>query len=330
MFHSSVFAAVYARTRALPDYIMLALYSAVSPGIGWWCARRRRASASDYFPGGGRALAASCGFLLLAPFLAADVAMPAIFSDRMVLQRASAAPVWGRAEPGEPVSVSVAAATARATADAGGRWRVELDTSGLPAGPHALTVTGKNKITIRDVLIGEVWLASGQSNMEWTLGKTYDWPYEKLAARPEQVRQFRVKKNVSDAPLEDCEGAWMSAASPRAGDFTATGYFFARDLHRVLGAPVGIINSSFGGSPIESWIAPATYDENKNHPVFSRVRANWEQALAVYPERKQKYDAELEAWNAEKSGAARAGLPFAKRAPGVPRGPGHHDTPAGL
>ena len=193
-----------------------------------------------------------CGLAILLSTAAtnarADVKLPAIFSDHMVLQRDVAVPVWGWAEPGEAVTVSIAGQTKTATADAAGKWSVKLDK--LSAGEAlTLVVSGKNKISVSDVLVGEVWLGSGQSNMQMWMKGVRDLEQEKAAAKFPQLRMFTVKRNEKVAPQTNCEGAWVLCSPETVETFSATAYFFGRELHQKLGVPVGLIASSVGASP---------------------------------------------------------------------------------
>jgi sialate O-acetylesterase len=199
-----------------------------------------------------------------------DVRLPAIFSDHMVLQRDAAVPVWGWAEPGEKVTVSIAGQTKKATADATGKWSLKLDK--LAAGEAlTLVVTGKNKIIVNDVLVGEVWLGSGQSNMQMQMKGVRDFEQEKVAATFPQLRMFTVKRNEQVTPQTNCDGAWMICRPETVETFSATAYFFGRDLHQKLGVPVGLIASSVGGTPIEAWTSMEKMEGRKELvPVFEQ------------------------------------------------------------
>lgn len=190
---------------------------------------------------------------LFAASLRADVTLPAIFSDHAVLQRSNNVPVWGKAAPGEVVSVSLDGTTAKTTADADGKWKAVIDLSAKSPGPHELTVQGNNLLSVRDVLVGEVWLCSGQSNMEWPLRGSGGASEEIAKSANPQLRLFKVKTIASATPLDDVAGKWVVATPATTPDFTAAGYYFGQSLQRALGAPVGLINSSWGGTPVEAW-----------------------------------------------------------------------------
>jgi sialate O-acetylesterase len=176
----------------------------------------------------------------------ADVRLPAVFSDGMVLQRNADVPVWGWAEPGEAVTISLDQQKATATADNTGAWKAKLKPM-KEGGPFEMTVAGKNALTVKDILIGEVWVCSGQSNMEWVVNGTRNAQQEIPAATFPQIRMFTVVKGIADAPRIDCLGRWAVCSPQTVGGFSAVGYFFARELHQSLNIPIGMIHTSWGG-----------------------------------------------------------------------------------
>ncbi|MBI5773237.1 MAG: sialate O-acetylesterase [Verrucomicrobia bacterium] len=228
----------------------------------------------------------------------ADVKLPAVFSDRMVLQAAAAVAVWGWAEAGEAVTVSISGQSISTRAGADGRWKVKLDKLKPSGESQTLTVKGKNSLTVKDVLIGEVWLASGQSNMEMQLkglhGAVDRADEEIAAAKFPQIRMF-VHDTPFDIyalavppsePLVDRPGQWRVCSPQTAAEFSAIGYFFARDLHRQLGVPVGILSAPVGGTPIEAW---ATLEAQQAVPAFRLLLDDWQKRTANFePEREQK------------------------------------------
>ncbi|WP_207532747.1 sialate O-acetylesterase [Desertivirga arenae] len=185
----------------------------------------------------------------------ANVRLPKIFGDGMVLQRNQKIPVWGWADKGEKVTVTFRGQSATVKADNAGKWKVELspETAG---GPFTLNVKGKNAIALNDVLVGEVWLCSGQSNMEWSVRGSKDAEKEMREAKNPLIRHFKVPNTTAKDPLDDVRGgSWVAASAKTVGDFTAVGYFFARELYKELQVPIGLINSSWGGTDIETWIS---------------------------------------------------------------------------
>jgi len=258
----------------------------------------------------------------------ANVVLAPLFTDNAVLQRDKPVPVWGTADAGEAVSVAFAGQTVATTADAAGKWSVQLAALPANAKPADLVVKGKNTVTRTNVVVGEVWLASGQSNMEWALKSSYDAALDIAgsAANP-LIRHIKIAKKVSDTPLTTASGAWQVASPATSAEFTAVGYYFALDVYRILNVPVGIINSSWGGTRVEAWMDPATLKAN---PAFESVASEWVKTLAAYPEAKAKQVTALAAWKAEADAAKAAGQPFTKRAPAEPWGAGHQATPSGL
>jgi sialate O-acetylesterase len=183
----------------------------------------------------------------------ADVKLPAIISDNMCLQANKAVPIWGKADAGETVKVTFGDQQQTATADAEGKWAVVL--RALPAAdePAEMTVAGKNTIAVKNILIGEVWVASGQSNMEFSFAGAHNNKQETPKANYPKIRIFNLRKKIAFEPQWDCAGKWEECTAKTVQATTAVGYFFCRDLHQKLGVPVGLIHTSWGGTPAESW-----------------------------------------------------------------------------
>lgn len=189
----------------------------------------------------------------------ADVRLPRVFGHHMVLQQGHPIEVWGWALPGERVTVSLSEhITVETTADTSGRWRAQL--APQPAGgPYVLIAAGSSTARCEDVWIGEVWLCSGQSNMEWPVASAQNPEQEIATANWTAIRQFRVGRRASPLPSEDVEGEWKVCSPVTVGSFTAVGYFFARELHRSLKVAVGLVHASWGGTRIEPWTPPAAF-----------------------------------------------------------------------
>lgn len=203
-------------------------------------------------------------FLLLTCNISfAETRLPAFFSDNMVLQRDSEVTVWGWDEPGQRVSVLAGwGKRARGDADADGRWRVTLPTPGA-GGPFSLAVKGSSKVEIVNVMLGEVWFASGQSNMDMRMRGNTNQPIigsneAILQSSNDRIRLYTVARQWGDSPLDDVEGAWAVAGPESVEAFSAVAYFFAQKLEALLDVPVGIILSAWGGSNVESWIDAET------------------------------------------------------------------------
>lgn len=191
----------------------------------------------------------------------APLRLHALFSDGAVLQAGMMVPVWGTAEPGEEVTVEFEGQKKAVPADAEGRWRVRLDILS-PGGPHELKVSaGGRSVVARNILVGEVWLAGGQSNMEWPVRSSARAEEEIAAARHPRIRLFTVPRRASEAPQRDVEGAWKECSPESVAGFSAVAYFFGRELHQALGVPVGLIHASWGGTPAEVWTRREVFDE---------------------------------------------------------------------
>lgn len=189
---------------------------------------------------------------LSAAYLSADVKPHSLIADHMVLQRKMRAPIWGTAEPGERVTVSIAGQTARTTADKTGSWMVRLKPM-KAGGPHEMTITGKNTIKLENVMVGEVWVGSGQSNMNFELRAAMNAEEEVDAANYPNIRLFRAYDKSLPEPVKNIRGRWRVCTPKYARGFSAVGYFFGRYLHRELNIPIGVIVSSHGASPAEAW-----------------------------------------------------------------------------
>jgi sialate O-acetylesterase len=185
----------------------------------------------------------------------AEVTLPRLFSDKCVLQASAPIPVYGTAEPDETVTVSFKEQKVTATADATGKWRVTLKAEKPSETPSTLTVTGaKNSVTVKDVLVGEVWICSGQSNMEWPLGSAENGAAEAKAANDPALRMFTVPKRPLPKPASDLDGGeWQPAAPNTASAFSAVGYYFAKALRETRKVPIGMIHTSWGGTRMQAW-----------------------------------------------------------------------------
>ena len=217
----------------------------------------------------------------------AAVRLPRIFGSDMVLQRDVPVPVWGWAEPGESVTCELGQAKATAVANAQGEWLVKLPAMAA-GGPFEMEVRGQNLLKLTGILVGEVWLCSGQSNMEMGVAMSKDAPKEVAAANHPNIRLFLVPKKTSGRPLTDVEATWrvctpasIAANFPQAGwgGFSAVAYYFGRDLQQTLKVPVGLIESSWGGTRIEPWTPPAGFAAV---PAVKDIAAKVEQANADY------------------------------------------------
>ena len=183
----------------------------------------------------------------------ADVKLPAVLGSHMVLQRNVPLPVWGWAGPGEAVTVTLSDSSAKTKADDKGNWRVDLPAMKADGKTHTLTVAGNNRLELTDILIGDVWLGSGQSNMEWHLANTHGAKEAIAAAQHANIRLFHVPKVQKPVPASDVVANWKACTPETIPTFSAVLYYFGRKLHDEVDVPIGLINSSWGGSPIEPW-----------------------------------------------------------------------------
>lgn len=246
--------------------------------------------------------------LVVAP-AAAEIKLNALFSDGVVLQRDREAPIFGTATPGAEVTVAIDGAKQTARAAADGKWQVRLPAHAA-GGPHVLTVAeadGK-PVKVNDVQYGEVWIASGQSNMHWTFSHNVKNKEQELdAANDPLLRQFTVKKGQAKEPMFDTAGKWLGASRDnllvdKNDGCSAVGYFFGRALRKELGVPVGIINSSVGGTPIQQWSPGGGLFNNMIHPLapFAVRGAIWYQGESNLSNGGEAYaemtKAQVEAW----------------------------------
>ncbi len=192
-------------------------------------------------------------------FCRADVRLPEVFASNMVLQRGMPVPVWGWADAGERVTVAFEGQTKTAVPDADGRWIVKLDALS-PGGPFTMTVKGKNELKLENVLVGDVWLCSGQSNMEWTMNMSPDSKADIPNVNHPNIRLFQVEKAWEQQPQDSLKADWKVCTPDSVRNFSAVGYYFGKNLHENLNVPIGLINSSWGGTLIEPWTPPVGFE----------------------------------------------------------------------
>lgn len=264
----------------------------------------------------------------------ADVTLPPLISDNMVLQRSTGV-VWGKAEPGERVSVKLGETTAKVTAGKDGNWRVKLD--GLKTGEAGeLVVSGKNKLTVKNVAVGDVWVCSGQSNMEMTVlsgtwcgyGGVLNARQEVAMADTPAIRMFTIRKASSDKPVEEVTGTWEVCSPEAVPHWSATGYFFARQLHDDLKLPIGMINSCWGGTAAQAWTPTEALQADAD--LKTAYYDRWQTQLAEYPAAKEAYEkTTLPAWQTAADHAAATGKPVPRK-PTPPRDPKTGAFPSAL
>ncbi len=274
---------------------------------------------------------AICVLVVIACALAnpcsAQIMLASPFTDHAVLQRDVAVPVWGQATPREKITVSFRGQSQAVTTGTDGRWSIQLAPQPAHVEGADLIVSGTSTITLHDVVVGEVWLASGQSNMEWPLKMDRNGKAAVAVANSALVRHLKIEKSPSDLPAASVKtSGWQTATPETAGDFSAIGYYFANELAQKLGIPVGVISSSWGGTPIESWLAKAELEKTSAWPGF---HAKWLELLKVFPQKIAEYPALDIAWrqadDEERASGKKNLLPW----PQPPIGPGTAYAPGG-
>jgi sialate O-acetylesterase len=277
-----------------------------------------------------------------------------LFTDGAVLQRGQPVPVWGTANDGEKVTVALGKQKLTTTAQ-NGAWRVDLKplTAG---GPFKMTIAGENTVTVNNLLVGEVWVCSGQSNMEWPFARTATVKDETPKATFPQIRMFTVKKRIAIKPQTEAEGTWVECSPQTVGGFSAVGYFFARELYQKLGVPVGMIHTSWGGTPAQAWTSSNGFGDDPELKEYvdaaNKNLENYPAAVAAYAAKLERFKATkktweetvakpaqeaLKAWNEATAQAKQDGQPLpskpapAGRAPQAPAAPeGSQNQPSTL
>lgn len=245
----------------------------------------------------------------------ADVRLPHLFSDHMLLQRELPNAIWGWAEPGEKVTVGIAGQTASATTGPDGQWQVRLQP--VPAGgPYELTVTGQNTITLTDVAVGDVWICAGQSNMEFGLGSADNQTNVIPAATNTLIRLLTDKGPASPDPTLDVSTNWVVCSPQTAGAASAVGYFFGKRIVAETGVPIGLINCAWGGTAIEPWTVPAGL---RAVPELASVLQDYDSRWTSYNTALGKYVDVAANWVEAARAARKSGAPI----PALPAPPAH-------
>ncbi len=214
--------------------------------------------------------------------LHADITLPNIFGDHMVIQRLQTNPVWGKADPGENITVKIHGQYHTTTAGEDGNWRVMLNP--VPTGgPYELIIEAKNTVTLRDILVGEVWLCSGQSNMVRAVNSTYNADVEMVSANYPKIRIISVPNVAAQEPQSNFEGQWEACTLESVANFSAIGYVFGRRLHNTLGVPVGLIDNAWGGSNAEAWVPRETLAADG---AYQKLLSDWDETAANYSDKK--------------------------------------------
>jgi len=250
-----------------------------------------------------RVSAACLSFFLVIGFAAAEVKLPSLLADHMVIQRSLPVHVWGIAAEHESIAVTFRSETQSTTADDLGRWSVYL-APGEAGGPFQMTVKGTNTIQLNDILVGDVWVASGQSNMEFPMNQLTNPDAEIAAAQYPKIRIFRVEHRPSDYPRSDVDAkTWALFTPESAADSSAVAYYFARDLNQKLNVPIGLIESAWGGTPAESWTSLHTLSADASlMPVFaerSKMVDEYDSVLLALDQEEREYQRAVEKAKAE-------------------------------
>ena len=267
--------------------------------------------------------------LVAAAAARADVKLPALFGDNAVLQRGVQVPVWGWADDGEKVVVSIQGKPASAVAK-DGKWKLALPPL-APGGPFEMTVVGKNTIVLKNILVGEVWVASGQSNMNFTLSRAAAGPEAIAGSADDQLRFFKVRVTAADEPADDVKAQWTIAGPKTSPGITAVGYYFARDLRKQLGVPVGLIHSALGGTNAYSWMNRATLESD---PDFANILQMYAKSIQDWPKKKPVYEKKAREWREAIAAKKKAGEKVTRddyrKRPRMPMGPENVKRPCGL
>ena len=256
----------------------------------------------------------------------AKIKLPALISDNMVIQQQSDITLWGWAAPGEQVTVQSSWLKKNMSVKAGadGSWQLQVKTPKANKAELSIRFTGEDTIVVQHVLSGEVWLASGQSNMEFFVGKGAGWrtgvnDYETEITKADYplIRMIDVPNTVADSPADNFEGQWKICSPATVADFSAVAYYFATNIRQQTDYPVGIINATWGGTPAESWTRKSVLESDTG---FRHILERYDEVCAAYPEKYAAYKAKLEAWKADTTTGK-------KGAPKEPIGPKHNKSP---
>ncbi len=272
--------------------------------------------------------------LLLCAKSFAAVKPNSLFSNNMVLQRGVAVPVWGTAKDGEKVTVEFEGQK-QTTVAQGGKWSVKLNPL-KAGGPFKMVISGENVVTIDNVLVGEVWVCGGQSNMERQLGlrngqkPILNWQEEAATANFPLIRQYQVARNASDTPIYEAKSKWVICDTASVKNFSAVGFFFGRALHKKLNVPIGLLFSAVGGTPAENWTTRAALENDT--ALLALVKA-YDKSVVDFPAQLEKFKLEekdiLAKWVADTLVAAAAGKPIPKK-PTIPKNPATSGACGGL
>jgi sialate O-acetylesterase len=247
-----------------------------------------------------------------------------LFTDGAVLQQGMRVPVWGTAADGEKVTVSIEGQTVSTTAT-GGQWMVRLKPL-RAGGPYSMTIAGENTVELHDLLVGEVYVCSGQSNMEWPLSQAANAQEAIAGSADPMLHLFTVRHRISDTSVRDVSAQWQACGPQTVKNFSAVAYFFGRDLRRARKVPVGLIESAWGGTPAEAWTSRATLESDSR---LRTILTTYARAVARYPFDQMAYEGARARYQEELATAQQEGR-IAPKAPDRPYNPVNQNRPSGL
>ncbi len=247
----------------------------------------------------------------------AELKLPAIIGDNMVLQQKQTNPLWGWDTPGTEITVTFGDQSKSAKAGADGKWTMKLDPVPANAKPATITIKGSSAKELKNVLVGEVWICSGQSNMQMTVSGSWDADLETATAKYPNIRLITVPNVGTQEPQQDFKGAWAECSPQNVGGFSAVGFFYGRVLHNVLDVPVGLINNAWGGSAAEAWVNRGNLEKDPRFKILMEGTKKNEATLQS-PAALENYKKNLAAWQQRSNDAKKASKPFTERAPGSP------------
>ena len=261
--------------------------------------------------------------ILLATGLAAhaELRLPAIIGDNMVLQQKQSNPIWGWDTPGTEVKVTLGNQSKTAKADAKGKWTIKLDPLPASAVQAVMTIQGTTKRELKNILVGEVWVCSGQSNMGFNLNSVWDADLDIATAKYPQIRLISVPQVGTQELQDDFKGQWEECSPTTAGSFTAVGYHYGRVLHEMLGVPVGLIDNAWGGSSCEAWVRRDVLEKDAR---FKAMIEKWKQTEstytdAIFEKQMAEHQAKVAAWTIARKEALKAGKPLPANLPRAPQ-----------
>ena len=268
-------------------------------------------------------------FVFAFPELFAEVKLASLFTDNMVLQRNKTINIWGTADKGEKIIVRFNSRIENTVADGNGKWKVKMP-SMEAGGPYDLVVESTNQIVLKNILVGEVWICSGQSNMEFSLKKSENGKEEIIKANYPQMRFFIVKLKVAETPQENCDGKWEICSPKTVPNFSAVAYYFGKNLFDSLNIPIGLIQTTWGGTSAEAWTSRETLESDEE---FKTILTSWDKKMLRYSTDLEFYEMNkvnlLSKWKIDSVAAIKNGF-APPRKPNYPEGPGTRNTPSGL